>query len=219
MSTKQEQEEIKQIIATGLDFLASVCTVASGINPLFEIAGKLLRMGSNVLKGDEMKEMENKFKAIDSNLQNVSQIVSELCSVIQEGEAKAMLSRIEGQIKRQFRALVEVVECKKKIEHFHSECFSTNTYKNIDDLYCSVMGEETLFGQSILSIYKDKYKSDKNSMKELCDHLKYLFVIGIITYLEYVESKSGGDPEPREEWKAKVNKVWKRMEEAIEECN
>ncbi|XP_043910529.1 protein rapunzel-like [Protopterus annectens] len=220
---KKSREEIKEKVGVALDCLGKICTAASGISPIFGIAGCLLQLASASLKGEELDDIKTGFRKAEDGLQGISEGIADMMLQIKEDKALKRFNEIEFRIKNQFRAYVEAVECEQerksiKIDDFLTQYTMNGSHKHICALYDSVMGNRKLFSEPILKVYMDVYRGNKNDMKKLCDHLKYLFAIGIITYMEYVYIVSDGDPGPEEEWKSKSKDVWDKMDAVLKQC-
>ncbi|XP_043918338.1 protein rapunzel-like [Protopterus annectens] len=220
---EQALENFKKGVKCALECVAGLCSAAAVINPIFGLAGSLIKVVSHTIDVEEAGDLKRGFEMVNESLDKISNENKKILNRIPKETADNQLYYIEKQIKSQFRAYMEVIEAEpeereRKKQTFVKSYVRDGAERHLHTLYDSVMGRPKIFSDPILKVYLECSKMDRKVMKSLCDHLKHLFCIGLIAYMGYVAVREDDEETLCNRWKNKMEMAWGKMDDALKKC-
>ncbi|XP_028649987.1 protein rapunzel-like [Erpetoichthys calabaricus] len=217
------KDDIKQGLIVFLNCVAEVSSAAAVFNPVFGIVGSFIKVVLDQTGNDEVSELKEEMDNIFTNLDQILVQTNETLNQVQKVSADLQYSRIERNIKDQFRMFQEIYDAKPEHKQQRTQYFEDNFPKrgedqNLHTLYDLVMGKNLLFGQPILEVYKKYSNNDPNVMGTLCTRLRCLFSIGIIALVGYTVIIEDNEKRCIREWRKKMEDVENKMQMILNAC-
>ncbi|XP_039608884.1 protein rapunzel-like [Polypterus senegalus] len=220
----EDREKIKKGLKMALECVASISSAAAVVNPIFGLAGSIIRVVLHNIDDEDINTLKREFKSVHSGLDKISQQNKRTLMQIQKETLDGQYSRIEENIKNQFRKFMEIVEAKpeqkeQKKNKFEESFANDDGDQNLHTLYDGVMGKPKLFSKPILEVYMKFSSGDRRIMEPLCTRLTYLFCIGLIALMGYTAIIEDDEDEIREDWGKKMEDVQRQMQTVLSACH
>lgn len=219
----EDRDKLKHGVIKVLECIATISSAAAVVNPIFGVAGSLMRVILHHVDDEEIQTLRREFGSVNRALDQISAQNRNTMQQIKKETLDGQYCHVEGNLKNQFRKFMEVIEARpehklRKRDNFEESYANYMGDQNLHTLYDGVMGKPKLFSRPILEVYMIHSRGDRMVMENLCTHLTYLFCIGLIALMGY--SAIIGDDEEglREEWAEKMENVQERMQEALRRC-
>ncbi|XP_043912198.1 protein rapunzel-like [Protopterus annectens] len=223
-AANEDMDKIKKVVKAALQTVAAISSAASVINPLFGLAGSLIKVVLVNMDDEDVKILKQQFKTVGDDLDRISEQNRNTLLEIRKGTVDSQYFKLEENIKNQYRMYMEVVEaspaakeCKKK--EFLKSYSNDNGDQNLHTLYDGVMGKSKLFSRPILEVYMQYSQKDKKVMEKLCERLNHLFYIGLIALMGFSALIQDDEEQIDEDWHERMNNVQKKMAEVLSSCN
>ncbi|XDV40869.1 hypothetical protein PO909_009867 [Leuciscus waleckii] len=204
-----DPEKLKRGLVKVLECVATISSAAAVVNPIFGVAGSLIRVVLHHVDDEDIQKLRREFGSVNRALDDISQQNRQALLQIRKETLDKQYHEVEENIRNQFRKFMEIVEAKpENMQHD----------QNMYTLYEGVMGKRKLFSQPILEVYMKHSQGDQRVMESLCTRLAYLFCIGFIALMGYY-GIIGDDLESRnEEWEENMKNVQVKMQEVLRRC-
>ncbi|XP_062841871.1 protein rapunzel [Trichomycterus rosablanca] len=219
----EDRDKLKHGVIKVLECIATISSAAAVVNPIFGVAGSLMRVVLHHVDDEEIQTLKREFGSVNRALDQISAQNRNALLQIKKETLDGQYCRVEENLKHQFRKYMEVVEARpknkqRKRDNFEESYANDMGDQNLHTLYDGVMGKPKLFSRPILEVYMTHSHGDQRVMENLCTRLTYLFCIGLIALMGY--SAIIGDDEEGlgEEWAEKMENVQERMQEALRRC-
>ncbi|TRY84808.1 hypothetical protein DNTS_008984 [Danionella cerebrum] len=219
----EESDKLKQGLLKVLECVAAISSAAAVVNPIFGVAGSLIRVVLHHVDDEDLQKLKREFGSVNRALDEISQQNRQTLVQIKKDTVDKQYHKVEENIKSQFRNFREIMEAKPeqlqmKKEHFVESFMNDDEDANLNTLCDGVIGKKKLFSKPILEVYLKHSQGDRVVMENLCTRLAYLFCIGLIALMGYY-GLIGDDIESRtEEWGKKMQQVQESMQEALRSC-
>ncbi|XP_056617743.1 protein rapunzel [Triplophysa dalaica] len=215
----EEHEKIRRGLVKVLECVATISSAAAVINPIFGVAGSLIRVVLHHVDDEDIQKFKCEFGSVNRALDEISQQNQNVLLQIRKETVDGLYSRVEENIRTQFNKFMDTVETSQAHQQRQKEfemCFMINqSDQNLHSLYDGVMGESKVFSQPILEVYMKHSQGDRRVMENLCRRLIYLFCIGFIALMSYAAIVGDDEESLRIEWEEKMKDVAKRMSEVL----
>ncbi|KAK2903562.1 hypothetical protein Q8A67_008275 [Cirrhinus molitorella] len=217
-----DPEKLKRGLVKVLECVATISSAAAVVNPIFGVAGSLIRVVLHHVDDEDIQKLKREFSSVNRALDEISQQNRQALLQIRKETLDKQYHEVEENIRNQFRKFMEIVEAKpehvqRKKDDFVESFINDKDDQNMYTLYDGVMGKRKLFSQPILDVYMKHSQGDQRVMENLCTRLAYLFCIGFIALMGYY-GILGDDLESRnEEWEENMKNVQEKMQEPIPE--
>ncbi|XP_028836569.1 protein rapunzel isoform X1 [Denticeps clupeoides] len=220
----EDKDKLKKGLVKVLECVATISSAAAVVNPIFGVAGSLIRVVLHHVDDEDIQTLKREFGSVNRALDEISQQNRNALLQIKKETLDGQYCKIEENIRNQFRKFMEVVEARpgehqqRKKDDFE-ECYA-NDYgdQNLHSLYEGVMGKPKLFSKPILDVYMKHSQSNRQVMENLCTRLTYLFCIGLIALMGYTAIIGDDEEAISEEWTEKMENVQDRMQEVLKMC-
>ncbi|XP_039608999.1 protein rapunzel-like [Polypterus senegalus] len=217
------KEDIKKLVITALQCVATISSAAAVINPVFGLAGSVIGIFLRSTDNEEINQLRSDFNKIHAGLERVSAETKNITMDIKKGATDSQYFKIEKAIIAQYRALLALIEADpkrrdEKKEQFEKKFMAEKGYQNMNTLYEGVIGKRKLFSEPILDVYLQYSRNNKEIMEGLCTSLTRLFCIGLISTMAYAASIGDDEEGLKEKWTKRMEEVEKRMKEAVHQC-
>lgn len=219
----EEQDKLKHGVVKVLECVAAISSAASVINPIFGVAGSLIRVVLHHVDDEDIRTLRREFGTVNKGLDKISALNHKALVQIQKETLDGQYRRVEDNLKNQFRKFMDVVEARPEQKQRRKDAFEESYSNDLGDqnlhtLYDGVMGKAKLFSQPILDVYLKHSNGNRAVMENLCTRLTYLFCIGLIALMGY-SAIIGDDVEGlTEEWAENMVNVQERMQEVLSKC-
>ncbi|XP_043910536.1 protein rapunzel-like [Protopterus annectens] len=216
------KDKIRKGVKIALKCIAALCSAMSAITPLFGPAGSILNAVANVIPGDEESKLGKEFDKVHAELKTLSDKTSDIINAVKKQTSMFILSETEDNLKQLFKACSEIekadpADVEKKKANFIKQ-YEGRQERDLYDLYELVTGQTLIFANPILEVYKIHTKGKKGDMQNLCDHIRYLFSIGMncyICYLTITDEEDDFIESEIEEWQERMETADKFMVDAV----
>ncbi|XP_048881140.1 protein rapunzel-like [Brienomyrus brachyistius] len=220
---QEDTDKLKKGLVTVLRCVSSISSAAAVVNPIFGVAGSLIRVVLNHVDDEDINKLKREFRSVNRALDNISQQNRTALQQIRKTTLDNQYGQVEENLREQFRAFMELVEArpgiKERKKDDFEECYSNNLGdQNLHTLYDGVMGKRKLFSKPILDVYLEHSQRDKQVMERLCTRLTYLFCIGLIALMGYTAIIGDDEESLSEEWGNRMMEVQKKMKEVLNTC-
>lgn len=219
----EDHAKLKQGMVKVLECLATISSAAAVVNPIFGVAGSLIRVVLHHVDDEDIRTLKREFASVNRSLDKLSQQNRNTLVQIKKETLDGQYCRVEENLKNQFRKFMEMVEArpehregkKDDFEKIYSDDFGD---QNLHTLYDGVVGKPKLFSRPILEVYLTHSQGDRQTMELLCTRLTYLFCIGLIALMGYAAIIGDDEEGLSEEWAEKMEHVQEKMQEALRKC-
>uniref|UniRef100_UPI003AAD0E51 protein rapunzel-like n=1 Tax=Centroberyx gerrardi TaxID=166262 RepID=UPI003AAD0E51 len=225
MSEKKDTDraKLKQGLVNALQCVATISSAAAVINPIFGLAGSLIRLVLIHQDNEDIRTLKREFGTINKSLDEISQQNRSALQQIKKETLDNQYRSVEENLRSQFRKFMEMVEArpehhKRKKDDFEESYANDLGDQNLHTLYDSVVGKPKLFSKPILEVYLKHSQGDRRTMERLCTRLTYLFCIGLIALMGYAAIIGDDEEGLIEEWAEKMEQVQEKMQEALRRC-
>lgn len=220
----EDQNKLKQGLVKVLQCVATISSAAAVVNPIFGVAGSLIRVVLHQIDDEDIQTLKREFRSVNQALDKLSQQNRSTLQQIKKVTADQQFSQVENNIRNQFRKYMDMVEARPEYRERKKDDFIESHINDLEDqnlhtLYDSVMGKPRLFSGPILKVYLDYSQGDRGTMERLCTHLTYLFCIGLIAQIGFAVVYGDDDEALIEEWTEKMEDVQEKMQEALGRCH
>lgn len=218
-----DPEKLKRGLIKVLECVATISSAAAVVNPIFGVAGSLIRVVLHQVDDEDLQKLKREFGSMNRALDDISNQNRQALQQIRKETVDKQYGQIEDNLRNQFRKFMEIVEAKpehvqRKKDDFVESYMNDNEDQNMHTLYDGVMGKRKLFSRPILEVYMKHSQGDPRVMENLCTRLAYLFCIGIIAMMGYYALIEDDVESRNEEWEEKMKNVQEKMQEVLRRC-
>ncbi|KAG7474526.1 hypothetical protein JOB18_011256 [Solea senegalensis] len=219
----EDQTKLKQGLIQVLHCVATISSAAAVVNPIFGVAGSLIRVVLHHVDDEDIRTLKREFGSVHQRLDQLSQQNRNTLVQIKKETLNSQYCQVEGNLKNQFRKFMEMVEAQpdlreRKKEDFEESYSNDLGDQNLHTLYDGVVGKPKLFSRPILEVYLKHSEGDRHTMEQLCTRLTYLFCIGLIALMGHAAVTGDDEESLCEEWAEKMEHVQDKMQEALRLC-
>lgn len=220
----EDRDKLKRSMVKVLECVATISSAAAVVNPIFGVAGSLIRVVLHHIDDEEIKTLKREFGSVHRALDELSQQNRSALLQIKKETLDGQYCRVEENLRNQFRKFMEVVEARpgphqeRKKDDFEESFSNDMGDQNLHTLYEGVMGKPKLFSRPILEVYMKHSQGDRRVMERLCTRLTYLFCIGLIALMGYAAIIGDDEEGLSEEWAEKMEQVQECMQEVLRRC-
>ncbi len=215
----EDQEKLKRGLVKVLECVATISSAAAVINPIFGVAGSLIRVVLHHVDDKDIQKLKREFGSVNRALDEISQQNQNVLLQIRKETVDDLYGRVEENIRNQFSKFMDTVEVsaahEQRKKEFEMSFVINQCDQNLYTLYGGVMGESKIFSQPILDVYMKHSQGDLRVMENLCTRLTYLFCIGLIALMSYAAIAGDDEEALRIEWEEKMKDVAKKMLEVL----
>nr|XP_055067225.1 protein rapunzel-like [Misgurnus anguillicaudatus]XP_055067226.1 protein rapunzel-like [Misgurnus anguillicaudatus] len=218
-----DPEKLKRGLIKVLECVATISSAAAVVNPIFGVAGSLIRVVLHQVDDEDLQKLKHEFKNVNQALDDISNQNRQALHEIQKETLDKQYDQIQQNLRNQFCKFMEIMEAKpenvqRKKEDFIESYMNDNGDQNMHTLYDGVMGKRKLFSRPILEVYMKHSQNDKSVMENLCTRLAYLFCMGFIAMMGYYALIKDDVESRNEEWEEKMKDVQEKMQEVLKSC-
>ncbi|KAK3515399.1 hypothetical protein QTP70_018893, partial [Hemibagrus guttatus] len=219
----EDREKLKRGLVKALQCVATISSAAAVVNPIFGVAGSLIRVVIHHVDDEEIQKLRREFVSVNRALEEISKQNQGTLLQIKKETLDGQFSQVENNLRNQFRKFMEVVKARpehveSKRDDFEESYANDLGDQNLHTLYDGVMGKPKLFSQPILDVYMTYSKGEQSVMERLCTHITYLFCIGLIALMGYAAIIGDDEEGLREEWAMKMEEVQEKIQEVLRKC-
>ncbi|XP_038850264.1 protein rapunzel-like isoform X1 [Salvelinus namaycush] len=223
MEIVEDRAKLKQGLVKVLQCVATISSAAAVVNPIFGLAGSLIRVVLHHVDDEDIQTLKREFGSVNRALDQLSQQNRGALLQIKKETLDGQYCRVEENLRNQFRKFMEMVEarpehCERKKDDFEESYSNDLGDQNLHTLYEGVVGKPKLFSRPILEVYLKHSQGDRRTMENLCTRLTYLFCIGLIALMGYAAVIGDDEEGISDEWTKKMEHVQERMQEALQKC-
>ncbi|KAK6326273.1 hypothetical protein J4Q44_G00019180 [Coregonus suidteri] len=223
MEIVEDRAKLKQGLVKVLQCVATISSAAAVVNPIFGVAGSLIRVVLHHVDDEDIQTLKREFGSVNRALDKLSQQNHSALLQIKKETLDGQYCRVEENLRNQFRKFMEMVEARpvhreRKKEDFEESYSNDLGDQNLHTLYEGVVGKPKLFSRPILEVYLKHSQGDRRTMENLCTRLTYLFCIGLIALMGYAAVIGDDEEGISDEWTEKMEHVQERMQEALQKC-
>lgn len=220
----EDQAKLKQGLIKVLQCVATISSAASVVNPIFGVAGSLIRVVLHHVDDEDIRTLKREFGSVNKGLDMLSQQNRNTLVQIKKETIDRQYCNVEENLKNQYRKFMAMVEAQpahreRKKEDFEESYANDNGDQNLHTLYDGVVGKPKLFSRPVLEVYLRHSQGDRQVMEQLCTRLTYLFCIGLIALMGYAAVIGDDEESLCEEWTEKMQHVQDKMQEALSRCS
>ncbi|XP_020353693.1 protein rapunzel [Oncorhynchus tshawytscha] len=223
MEIVEDRAKLKQGLVKVLQCVATISSAAAVVNPIFGVAGSLIRVVLHHVDDEDIQTLKREFGSVNRSLDQLSQQNRGALLQIKKETLDGQYCCVEENLRNQFRKFMEMVEarpehCERKKVDFEESYSNDLGDQNLHTLYEGVVGKPKLFSRPILEVYLKHSQGDRRTMENLCTRLTYLFCIGLIALMGYAAVIGDDEEGISDEWTEKMEHVQERMQEALQKC-
>ncbi|CAL8288067.1 unnamed protein product [Merluccius merluccius] len=215
----EDQAKLKQNLIKVLQCVAAISSAAAVVNPIFGVAGSLIRVVLHHVDDEDIRALKREFGSVNLALDQISQQNRGALMHIKKETLDGQYGRVEENLRNQFRKFMAMVEAPERRKDDFEESYARDLGdQNLHTLYEGVVGKTKLFSRPILEVYRKHSHNDRATMEQLCTRLTYLFCIGLIALMGYAAVIGDDEESLIEEWAMKMKHVQEKMQEALCNC-
>ncbi|XP_061573406.1 protein rapunzel-like [Cololabis saira] len=220
----EDRAKLKQGLVKVLQCVATISSAAAVVNPIFGVAGSLIRVVLQHVDDEDIRTLRREFGSVHRSLDQLSQQNRQTLLQITKETTDGQFGRVEENLKSQFRGFMAMVEGatpeqrRRRRDDFEESYANDEGDQNLHTLYESVVGKPKLFSKPVLEVYLRHSQGDRRTMERLCTRLTYLFCIGLIALMGYAAVIGDDEEGLSEEWAEKMEHVQEKMQEALSRC-
>lgn len=220
----EDQAKLKQGLVKVLQCVATISSAAAVVNPIFGVAGSLIRVVLHHIDDEDIRTLKREFESVNRGLDALSQQNRNTLLQIRKETLDGQYCQVEDNIRNQFRKFMEMVEARpehreRKKDDFEESYANDLGDQNLHTLYDGVVGKPKLFSRPVLEVYLRHSQGDRRVMERLCTRLTHLFCIGLIALMGYAAVIGDDEEGLSEEWAEKMQHVQEKMQEALRRCH
>ncbi|KAK7886578.1 hypothetical protein WMY93_026199 [Mugilogobius chulae] len=187
---QEDHAKLKQGLVKVLQCVATISSAAAVVNPIFGVAGSLIRVVLHHIDDEDIRTLKKEFGSVHRSLDEISQQNQDTLLQIKKEAVDGQFYKVEENLRNQFRKFMEIVEARPELRERKKEDFRKSYGDDLHDqnlhtLFDGVMGKPKLFGRPILEVYLKHSKYNRRTMERLCTRLTHLFCIGLIALMGY----------------------------------
>uniref|UniRef100_A0A3Q3X3H3 Rapunzel n=1 Tax=Mola mola TaxID=94237 RepID=A0A3Q3X3H3_MOLML len=218
-----DRAKLKQGLIKVLECVATISSAAAVVNPIFGVAGSLIRVVLHHIDDEDIRTLKREFGSVHQALEQLSQMNRNTLLQIRKETLDGQYACVEENLKNQFRMFMKMVETRpehseEKKNDFEASYANDLGDQNLHTLYDGVVGTPKLFSRPILEVYLRHSQGDRQTMECLCTRLTYLFCIGLIALMGYTAIIGDDEEGLSEEWAEKMDRVQEKMQDALRRC-
>lgn len=219
----EDRAKLKQGLIKVLECVATISSAAAVVNPIFGVAGSLIRVVLHHIDDEDIRTLKREFGSVHQGLEQLSKMHCNTLLQIRKETLDGQYVCVEENLKNQFRMFMKMVEARpehseqRKID-FEMSYANDMGDQNLHTLYDGVVGTPKLFSRPILEVYLRHSQGDYQTMDRLCTRLTYLFCIGLIALMGYTAIIGDDEEGLTEEWAEKMDHVQEKMQDALRRC-
>ncbi|KAJ8398396.1 hypothetical protein AAFF_G00426510 [Aldrovandia affinis] len=219
----EDRDKLKKGLLKVLECVATISSAAAVVNPIFGVAGSLIRVILHHVDDEDINTLKREFGSVNRGLDEISQQNRNALLQIKKETLDGQYCRVEENLRNQFRKFMEIVEARREHQDRKKDDFEESYANDLGDqnlhtLYEGVMGKPKLFSKPILEVYMKHSQGDRRVMEHLCTRLTYLFCIGLIALMGYAAIIGDDEESLSEEWAGKMENVQEKMQEVLRKC-
>ncbi|XP_034030127.1 protein rapunzel-like [Thalassophryne amazonica] len=219
----EDQAKLKQSLVKVLQCVAAISSAAAVVNPIFGVAGSLIRVVLHHIDDEDIRTLKREFGSVNRALDQLSYQNYNTLVQIKKETLDGQYCQVEENLRNQFRKFMEMVEAKpeqrvRKKDNFKESYTDDLGDQNLHTLFDGVDGKQKLFSKPILKVYLIHSHYDRHKMEQLCKRLTYLFCIGLIALMGYAAIIGDDEEGLSKEWAEKMERVQERMQDALRKC-
>lgn len=220
----KDQAKLKQGLFKALECLAAISSAAAVVNPIFGVAGALIRVVLHHVDDEDICKLKREFGSIYGELDKISRQNNDIMMQVKKTTLDRQYGSVEDNLRNQFRKFMSTVEAPHERRASHLKEFKESYandlgYQNMYTLYDGVVGKSKLFSEPILEVYLTQSRGNRATMEQLCKQLTYLFCIGLIALMGYAAVIEDDEESLTEEWAMNMEHVQEKMQQALRRCN
>ncbi|XP_069571193.1 protein rapunzel [Brachyistius frenatus] len=220
---REDRAKLKQGMIKVLHCVASISSAAAVVNPIFGVAGSLIRVVLHHVDDEDIRTLKREFGSVNEALKDLSQENRNALLQINKETLDGQYCVVEENLKHQFKKFMDMVEARpqhsdSKKKDFEESYSNSLGDQNLHTLYDGVVGKPKLFSRPVLEVYLKHSQGDRRTMERLCTRLTYLFCIGLIALMGYAAVIGDDEEGLGEEWAEKMEHVQEKMQEALRRC-
>ncbi|KAM9309032.1 protein rapunzel [Pholidichthys leucotaenia] len=221
---EDDRAKLKQGIVKVLQCVATISSAAAVVNPIFGVAGSLIRVVLHHIDDEDIRTLKREFGSVHRGLDQITHQNRNTLYQIRKETLDCQYWQVEENLKNQFRKFMEMVEARpehreRKKEDFEESYANDLGDQNLHTLYDGVVGKRKLFSKPILEVYLRHSQGNRQVMERLCTRLTYLFCIGLIALMGYAAVIGDDEEGLTEEWAEKMEQVQEKMQEVLRRCH
>lgn len=220
---REDHAKLKQGLVKVLQCVATISSAAAVVNPIFGVAGSLIRVVLHHVDDEDIRVLKNEFGSVNRALDGLSQMNSNTLVQIKKETLDGQYCCVEENLKNQFRMFMKMVNAQpvhseRKKDDFVESYANDLGDQNLHTLYDGVVGKSKLFSRPILEVYLTHSQGDRHTMEQLCTRLTYLFCIGLIALMGYATVIGDDEEGLSEEWAERMQHVEEKMQAVLARC-
>ena len=216
----EDRTKLKQGLIKVLECVACISSAAAVVNPIFGVAGSLIRVVLHQVDDEDIRTLKREFGTVNRSLDAITQQNQLTLLHVRRETLDSQYSRVEESLRHQFRLYMKFVEAPSGARRRDFEEGYGNELgdQNLHTLYEGVVGQTKLFSRPVLEVYLRCSGYDRATMEKLCTRLTYLFCIGLIALMGYAAVIGDDEESLGEEWAENMQHVQQKMQEALSKC-
>ncbi|CAL8248874.1 unnamed protein product [Lota lota] len=219
----EDRAKLKQGLIKVLECVACISSAAAVVNPIFGVAGSLIRVVLHQVDDEDTRALKREFGSVNKALDAISQQNRDALLHIRKETLDGQYGKVEENLRNQFRLFMAMVEAPEASRQRRKDDFEEGYANDLGDqnlhtLYEGVVGKTKLFSRPVLEVYLSCSQYDRATMEKLCTRLTYLFCIGLIALMGYAAVIGDDEEGLRKEWAENMERVQEKMQEALSRC-
>lgn len=219
----EDHAKLKQGLVTVLKCVEAISSAAAVVNPIFGVAGSLIRVVLHHVDDEDIRTLKREFNSVNRGLDQLSRMNRDTLVQIKKETLDGQYACVEENLKHQFKKFMEMVDAPpehrvRKKDDFEQSYSNDLGDQNLHTLYDGVVGKRKLFSRPILEVYFKHSQADRQTMEHLCTRLTYLFCIGLIALMGYAAIIGDDEEGLSQEWAEKMEHVQEKMQEVLHRC-
>ena len=219
----EDRAKLKQGLVKVLQCVATMSSAAAVVNPIFGVAGSLIRVVLHQVDDEDIRALTQEFGQVNRALDHLSQQNRAALAQIAKETLDGQYGRVEENLRNQFRKFMEMVEAppeqrQRRRDDFERSYANDLGDQNLHSLYDGVVGRPRLFSRPVLEVYVRASGGRRPAMERLCCRLTHLFCVGLIALMGYAAVVGDDEEGLAEEWADKMEHVQEKMQEALRMC-
>ncbi|XP_077070780.1 protein rapunzel-like isoform X1 [Siphateles boraxobius] len=136
----EDTEKLKRGLVKVLECVATISSAAAVVNPIFGVAGSLIRVVLHHVDDEDIQKLRREFGSVNRVLDEISQRNRQALLQIRKETLDKQYHEVEEDIRNQFRKFMEIVEAKpenlqRKREDFVESFINDKDDQNMYTLY------------------------------------------------------------------------------------
>ncbi|XP_061146122.1 protein rapunzel-like [Syngnathus typhle] len=220
----EEHTKLKQGMVKVLQCVAAISPAAAVVNPIFGVAGSLMRVVLHHIDDEDIRTLKREFGSVNRALDELSRENRQALVAIQKETLDSQYASVEENLKNQFRKFMDIIEAKPQFREVKTKLFlehfsRSGGEKNLFVLYHALMGDSS-FGESILDVVERYVSRNRRLLEDFCVRMKELFCLGLIALMGYTALTQNHQEEDDkiQDWSRKMDEIELRMKITIQSC-